>query len=390
LTEILDVLSGLAIVPGQRKDPILMSVCLLPSRSLFLHIPKTGGTWVEYLLPRLGIETSVPETVPGVTYRHSPQPMLSREYPFVFTFVRHPLSWYESWWKFQAGTWTVFEPGVWHPQRCLECCRSDDFSEFIRLCIEHEPGYVTRMYEWYIGPEGYEYVDCIGRHETLQSDLLEVLTQLGYSVDPALMQMEPVNVSPSARGKPVWDPELRRRILELEAPAIRRFYSDSRPLVRSGFHASDDCPQAVDANGSGRKEFRAEAPHSRPLEQPFADGLLGFSRGPAVEPFVEVERERLLDEAQVDQPGGGEQVENPPATQVGRVSLVSRALHFFVLAGLLGVGIGLVIAQNQDSTRTKQVGLPPDEAQRIDNVMKNMARDRSFKGRQSIDHRVKE
>ena len=67
-----------------------------------------------------------------------------------------PLSWYESWWKYQSGIWTVWEPGVWHPQRSLEKCRSDDFSDFIRLCIRNEPGYVSRMYEWYVGPVGFE------------------------------------------------------------------------------------------------------------------------------------------------------------------------------------------------------------------------------------------
>jgi hypothetical protein len=29
--------------------------------------------------------------------------MFQEQYPYVFTFVRHPLSWYESWWKYQWG-----------------------------------------------------------------------------------------------------------------------------------------------------------------------------------------------------------------------------------------------------------------------------------------------
>ena len=202
-----------------------MSVSLTPSNALFLHIPKTGGTWVEFALPHIGIPTEQAAIIEGVTYRHSLLPMLRDSHPFVFTFVRHPLSWYESWWKFQAGRWIAHEPGVWHPQRCLEKCRSDDFSEFIRLCIEHEPGYVSRMYEWYIGPVGYEYVEFIGRYENLVEDLADVLTAIGYTVDrEALHQFGPVNVSPKACGEPVWNPALRRRILELEAPAIRRFF----------------------------------------------------------------------------------------------------------------------------------------------------------------------
>jgi len=203
-----------------------MSVSLPGSDALFLHIPKTGGCWVEQALIQARTRNELPATIPGVTWRHSLLSMFKRRYRFVFTFVRHPLSWYESWWKFQAGIWTIFEPGVWHPQRCLERFQANDFSEFIRLCIKHEPGYVSRMYEWYIGPEGYEFVDFVGRQETLVDDLTLVLNMLGEAFDhEQLFAVAPVNVSRKVHGEPVWDPALKRQILELEAPAIRRFYT---------------------------------------------------------------------------------------------------------------------------------------------------------------------
>jgi hypothetical protein len=216
-----------------------MSVRLLDSNALFLHIPKTGGSWVEKTLGEAGIRSEQPATIEGVTYRHCLVSMFRDRYPFVFTFVRHPLRWYESWWKFQAGIWREFEPGVWHPQRTLEKCRADDFPEFIRNCMEHEPGYVSRMYEWYVGPVGYEHVQFVGRHERLAEDLVRVLKLLGHDFDPCVVRQQPrVNVSERKCGEPVWHPELRRRVLELERPAIRRFYGQesggwsSRPYRR--------------------------------------------------------------------------------------------------------------------------------------------------------------
>ena len=202
-----------------------MSTHLIQANALFLHIPKTGGTWVEEALKAGGIATEYAQALDTVSWRHALRYHLTQNFRFAFTFVRHPLSWYESWWKFQAGIWTRYEPGVWHPQRVLERCAADDFSAFIRLCLEHEPAYVSRLYEWYIGPPGLECVDLVCRYEDLADDLVRVLRRLGYDFDEAALRRQaPANVSRKLAGKPVWDPGLRQRVLELEAPAIRRFY----------------------------------------------------------------------------------------------------------------------------------------------------------------------
>ena len=204
-----------------------MSSRLVGADALFLHIPKTGGTWVEHALPAAGVAVETAPAIDGVTFRHAIPSQLKQQYAFTFTFVRHPLSWYESWWKFQAGHWDQFEPGVWHPQRGLESCRADDFSEFIRLCLEREPGYVTRMYEWYIGPPGHEFVDFVGRYETLADDLIRALTILDRPFDEAALRgHSPENVSVKRKGLPTWNPALRKRVLELEAPTLRRFYPE--------------------------------------------------------------------------------------------------------------------------------------------------------------------
>jgi hypothetical protein len=202
-----------------------MAVHLVDSNALFLHIPKTGGQWIEQALVACGIRTAQPRTRSGVSWRHPLPADLLGQFEFTFTFVRHPVSWYESWWKFQATLWWNFEPGVWHPQRDLEPCASDDFSTFIRRCIEREPGYVTRLYEWYIGPPGIERVDWVGRQEALVDGVIGVLRGLSYEFDEATLRAHPwVNVSEKGAGDPVWDPTLKESIIALEAPAIRRFY----------------------------------------------------------------------------------------------------------------------------------------------------------------------
>ncbi len=83
------------------------------------------------------------------------------------------------------------------------------------------------MYEWYIGPVGFEFAQFVGRHENLADDLIRVLTLLDQTFDvDILRRIDPVNVSLKSCGEPVWDPDLRRKMLALEAPAIRRFYPE--------------------------------------------------------------------------------------------------------------------------------------------------------------------
>lgn len=202
-----------------------MAIRLTRANAVFLHVPKTGGHWIEAALARLNIDFVRAPHVGGVTNRHALLRHLTRKGAFCFTFVRNPLEWYESWWKFQAGRWEVFEPGVWHPQRVLESCADDDFGRFVQNCLRREPGYVTRLYEWYAGPPGDTCVDFVGRHERLAPDLAHVLTRLGYDVSVAqLREIPPQNVSPGRCGRPQWDTALRKSIENAERSAIRRFY----------------------------------------------------------------------------------------------------------------------------------------------------------------------
>ena len=204
-----------------------MSLRLIKSKSLFLHIPKTGGTWVEETLKASGVKAEYAKAVDGVTWRHSLVSQYTENYDFIFAFVRHPLSWYESWWKMQTSlNWTEWEPEVWHPQRVLGKCASNNFSEFIELCIEREPAYLSRMYEWYLGPPGYEFVNFVARYEHLADDLVRILRFLSEEFEEERLRSFPqANVSLSPYGEPVWDEELKTRLLGLEAPAIRRFYA---------------------------------------------------------------------------------------------------------------------------------------------------------------------
>ena len=82
---------------------------LLPN-SAFLHIPRTGGTWVREVLAGANLikdeivsQTPEESTEGSVRSWHnvpsSNADFLAREH--VFCFVRHPLTWYQSYWAYK-------------------------------------------------------------------------------------------------------------------------------------------------------------------------------------------------------------------------------------------------------------------------------------------------
>ena len=86
---------------------------ILKNGAVFLHIPKTGGNWVTRILEELDlIDTEVPHKHADVCHFFSQwskqgrgifggrlgrdRSQAKQDKPFMFCFVRNPLSWYES------------------------------------------------------------------------------------------------------------------------------------------------------------------------------------------------------------------------------------------------------------------------------------------------------
>ena len=179
-----------------------MARFLSSSRALFQHIPRTGGTWVEQAIDYLGIHRSrwickQPRRLPR---KHA---LLRHYYPneaakvnYVFTFVRHPVSYYESNWRWLNGfrknkrsIQRIANPKRsgqqwdWHPQRIPAKHFHPDFNVWMQRILDNEPAWCTRLFEWYCGPEGGEYCNYIGRQESLVHDFIEVIASyLNYDL----------------------------------------------------------------------------------------------------------------------------------------------------------------------------------------------------------------
>lgn len=212
--------------------------------SLFLHVPKTGGIWIhkvlydmDYIKNDEGHEHAdlshlSAEIIQREAVWYQQPPFRSRQrlreqdkMPFLFCFVRHPLRWYESLWRFmrqqhwprmgREGYWRQ-----WHPKALLNGLGHEDFNTFIANVMEKRPGYLSELYFNYARPE----VNFVGQTEHLTEDFLTVLTHLKIPHDPsAIRQRQRANTTAENKSPIVWDQHLQADLLALEKPAMVHF-----------------------------------------------------------------------------------------------------------------------------------------------------------------------
>lgn len=193
-------------------------MALILPRSVFFHIPKTGGVWVRQAIARAGI--------PAAEWGDRPEdPGTIHQWPggvdtrgkFTFAFVRHPLSWYGSFWAFRM------ERG-WRNVDLLESCLCVEFAGFIRKVLRRFPeGHLSDRYESYVEPPGT--LDFVGRTENLAEDLVAALRRAGEEFDEAAIRSTPrLNAT---RLRPSYPPDLREAVLRAERRAVVRFGYDS-------------------------------------------------------------------------------------------------------------------------------------------------------------------
>jgi hypothetical protein len=206
---------------------------LLP-HSVFIHSPKTGGQWVVRTLEKSGLivgKLGVVHTNPAEVFHE----LAFQQRKFVFTMVRHPLSWYQSMWTHRVDeNWIPINAPEWFTPRWVETwaeftrhCRANRFDEFIYKCASHFPdGYVSMLYESYT--EGCSYV---GKQERLVESLLTALRLSGEQFqEQQIRSTPPRNVRarrPSRLLQCMYMSDLVDIVMKTEAWAIEKFdYQD--------------------------------------------------------------------------------------------------------------------------------------------------------------------
>jgi hypothetical protein len=199
--------------PGTRIPEI--GRVLIFDQAVFLHVPKTGGTWVKAAVTNAGIpceEYVVDEDIHGdLSYC----PHRDR---FIFAFVREPLTLYQAYWRFKmTAGWDQRNPFD-------ECCQAPVFTEFVENVLRGEPAWCSRMFEDYVGRTREEEISFVGRFESLADDLVRALRMAAIPFDErAIRSTPPINVSTVSRDLARWTDDLAGRVRQSERRAIERF-----------------------------------------------------------------------------------------------------------------------------------------------------------------------
>lgn len=190
-------------------------MALILKNGVFIHIAKTGGSWVAELLRQQGLVTAATGRS-HVNLQQTISEVPSATGLPAFTFVRHPVTWWKSYWAYRMKTgWDVNHP-------VDKVSQSDVFEDFIRKMLELQPGYLSRRYR-----EMTEGITYIGRFEALRESLMEILLKIGVFISPdAVYEKAEVNVAsqdPSYDRRCRFSAELLAKLSEKEAYAFRRF-----------------------------------------------------------------------------------------------------------------------------------------------------------------------
>lgn len=216
---------------------LLYTSCMavVTEKAIFFHIAKTGGSWVRKALDASGISyVEMPckkcglhaEYLEACCGHANPKQLI---YPqdgktrFLFTFVRHPLAMYQSYWAYKMRE-------AWTPKNHFDAqVQSDNFHDFVRAALDKYPQWLTKWFLEYTGPEDSPYVHFIGRQENLREDLIQALRLAGEKVNEQVIRaLKPDNVAASSeewRERCSYTPELQEAVLKTEDAIIQRFYA---------------------------------------------------------------------------------------------------------------------------------------------------------------------
>jgi len=199
-----------------------MAVHIENTNTIFIHFPKTGGTFVREILKKVSKSHRIKSK-----YHPSHTPMREIEmdrYKNSFAFVRDPLTWYESTFKFmldycvnRKGKFGVNEN---NPLKLLSKFASPSFQDYMDQVVDTCPGHYQEEFLNFID---FDRISFIGLQENLNHHLFYIFQQIGLKCP------RPVIFNSPKHGQRIYPCEWKKGhkevILKANSELIQRFYT---------------------------------------------------------------------------------------------------------------------------------------------------------------------
>lgn len=189
-------------------------MAVILAKSIFVHIPKTGGTWVSDALRKCELEV-IPQA--KFTYHITIQEISRsiKKDKQAFVFIRNPVTWYQSRWSDPHCRWYQYfyvlkkastekrpKPNKW--TRCTQILYSingktidefDNFNLWLENLLSKRPTWLIDYYKLFIGDK-FNRIKNIGYYENIEEDLIKILSKIGEDFDPNVIRnITPRNMS---------------------------------------------------------------------------------------------------------------------------------------------------------------------------------------------------
>jgi hypothetical protein len=204
-------------------------MALILNNSLYIHIPKTGGTWVCEAIKNAGlVRMKSKRKHPSLAeFRTGNEKHPKLKDLRVFTFIRNPVTWWQSRWSdpfmrdhYLKGLKPEIQPWLgsirWlnHETMISSKDQFDDFNTYIKAILSRRSGFAWEYFRYMTNVKGIE----LGKYERIEKDLVDLLFMVGEDFDISTVLNTPkANESdPKLKQKRLYTEENLRRIIDSE------------------------------------------------------------------------------------------------------------------------------------------------------------------------------
>lgn len=181
---------------------------IIENKLLFIHVRKTGGSYLRAVLANNNINTEnfgTPDQ--WFYYQHFTINQIHKEFPQKqwlesFAYVREPMQWIRSYWAWAMKSNYLSKKDKIEAARnhWLYDCMSENFIQFLEGYLSNHRGKAS---EFLLNPLGYEYdmatgelkgkqvVDHVFKYEYLLQELMSLMRKKSIVIDPATLFTTP-------------------------------------------------------------------------------------------------------------------------------------------------------------------------------------------------------